>query len=672
MDDEWIESLAKLRLADTLVKQGKITEAKRLYQEILDLNPNEGKALHGLAKLFIAEGNEKEAIKTYKHACEAEPRNPHYRIFLGSLYREHFFLKEAEACFVEALDIGVPLGTEEVLRLLGIVYQQMGRLKESLESYKQAFALDPYSAEIAYNIGVLYSTMADREQAMEYFQKATELDPLSTEIHNTIASHHYAVGDYEKARESFRQALHTNPDDLTARWGLALFLPIIYESEEEIQNVQSQWLKKVTELTDSISLNTSKEKESALETLLFHAGFYNGYQGGNVIEGQRLYGHLIRKIVSASFSDLPKLDFQKTDKIRIAFVSEHFRKHSVFKSHGQWITKLDRSRFDVSLFYLGTVVDEAVEELQDCADFFYQNNDKGMYRKLVSKIQARELDCIIYLDVGMTPIIQLLAALRLAPLQCTTWGHPITTGLETIDVYLSSALMEPSSAQEQYSEELVLLPNLSVSYPFPKIESKVQPYSFQETERFVFLNMQIYLKLLPQRDWIFPEIAKRQPAVQFHFIASLDKPKINEAFLLRLEKAFAKVGLAWKDFVVIHPSLTQAEFYGLLDKADAVLDSMDWSGFNTTMEACAMQKLVLTCPGKTFRSRHSYAINRLLGLDALIVEDEEAYIETALRLVEDAAFRKEQTAILQRNLPSIFEDESPVRALESWLLHRCR
>src|SRR6202012_800714 len=51
-------------------------------------------------------------------------------------------------------------------------------------------------------------------------------------------------------------------------------------------------------------------------------------------------------------------------------------------------------------------------------------------------------------------------SLRLAPVQISSWGHAETSGLPTIDYYLSADCFEPAGAQEFYSEQLVLLPHL--------------------------------------------------------------------------------------------------------------------------------------------------------------------------------------------------------------------
>ena len=73
-----------------------------------------------------------------------------------------------------------------------------------------------------------------------------------------------------------------------------------------------------------------------------------------------------------------------------------------------------------------------------------------------------QLDALIYPEIGMDALTTQLASLRLAPVQAATWGHPETTGLPTIDLYLSADGLEPADADGNYSERLVRLPNLGV------------------------------------------------------------------------------------------------------------------------------------------------------------------------------------------------------------------
>ena len=78
----------------------------------------------------------------------------------------------------------------------------------------------------------------------------------------------------------------------------------------------------------------------------------------------------------------------------------------------------------------------------------------------VERLRELNLDVLIYPDYGMEPRLQMVAPLRLAPVQCNMGGHPVTSGLQHMDYFLSSDLMEPEGGESHYSEKLVRLPGL--------------------------------------------------------------------------------------------------------------------------------------------------------------------------------------------------------------------
>ena len=267
----------------------------------------------------------------------------------------------------------------------------------------------------------------------------------------------------------------------------------------------------------------------------------------------------------------------------------------------------------------------------------------------------------------MDPLTTQIAGLRLAPIQCMAWGHPITSGLPTIDYFLSSDLMEPENAQAHYSEKLVRLPNISICYEKPSLPEPTKTRSdFQLREdAVVYLCCQSLFKYLPQFDYIFAEIAQRVPQAQFAFIAS-DTATITGQFQTRLRRNFANFDLDSEDYCVFIPKQHRVDYLNLNLVADIFLDSFGWSGGHTTLEAIACGLPVVTCPGEFMRSRHTYGILQMIGMTEMIAQNEAEYIEIAVHLGLDTNWRQEVVQKIYERHSWLYEDRTCVTALESF------
>ena len=149
---------------------------------------------------------------------------------------------------------------------------------------------------------------------------------------------------------------------------------------------------------------------------------------------------------------------------RIGFVSGCFgRRHSVRRRIPMrgWVENLDRDR--LQLFGCDSVRLRRSDRPSAGA---VRSIERGQ-RQLSAWAATIERDAphvLVYPEIGADHTTLQLAALRLAPVQCTSLGQPVTSGLPTIDYFLSSDLMEPPAAQEHYTERLVRLQSLGTAY----------------------------------------------------------------------------------------------------------------------------------------------------------------------------------------------------------------
>jgi protein O-GlcNAc transferase len=228
--------------------------------------------------------------------------------------------------------------------------------------------------------------------------------------------------------------------------------------------------------------------------------------------------------------------------------------------------------------------------------------------------------------------------------------------------------MEPPDGDAHYTERLVRLPGLSIHYTPPLDEGGVKQRVALglRDDAIVYLCCQSLSKYLPRDDAVWPRIAARMPAAQFLFL-SAPGGNGDAVFRTRLQRAFADAGLDWQRHCVLTPPVPHPEFPALLRAADVFLDSIGWSGCNSTLEAVACDLPVVTTPTALMRGRHSAAILTCMGLAHRVAAGVDAYVDQAVRLA-DSAERAAFVAELRAGRGRVFGDTAPVRALEDFLV----
>ncbi len=579
-----------------------------------------------------------EAESIYKDVLRADPANGPAHNNLGIAYKAHGKLDEANACYRRALKIN-PNDASAHANLANVLYDQ-GKVDDAFASYRRALEIDPDNADTHYNLGIALK----------------------------------GQGRMDEAIARCRRALEIRPSYFSAAWNAHLCLPILYDSDEDIKSHRSRWEAGIEKLDRLVDLESRDGIFEAVKATTSSTNFFLHYQGMNDLALQKRYGSLLHRVARAAYPDLAEPPTKRTlapgDRIRVGFLSPHLYRHTIYKLFGRWITELNGDQFETHAFHTGTTSDQATSELKEKSDFFYA--DLGSNQAAIQAIRSASLDVLIYLDIGMHPSIQLLAALKLAPVQCMTWGHPVTSGLPTMDYFLTSDLMEPADGDGHYSEKLIRLPNLSISYA-PLDEGPPADDGRDEArgpDDVVYLCSQNLFKILPRFDEVCAAIASRAPRARFRFIGHASS-FVTDSFFKRLSRAFQGRGLDAKDYCTIHPKMSQSEFLGFTASADVFLDTIGWSGGNTTLETVALDVPVVTLPGPMMRSRHSYAILKMMGVEDTIARDIDGYVDIAVRLGVDPAWRHEIVGKMRTNKKSIYDDDQAIRGLEGFLNDAC-
>jgi predicted O-linked N-acetylglucosamine transferase (SPINDLY family) len=361
----------------------------------------------------------------------------------------------------------------------------------------------------------------------------------------------------------------------------------------------------------------------------------------------------------------------KSGKIKIGLIGEQFRNHSVWNAITKgWLFNLDKNKFEVHIFDLGNVCDDQTKFAKKIAASY----TKKQYSIIewANVIVSKDIEVLIYPEIGMHALTLQLANLRLSSIQIAAWGHPETSGLPTIDYFISAELFETAYSQNAYTENLIKLPNLGCNFsrnPNPTSDIDMQKFGL-DAEVPILLCPGVPFKYAPDYDWVIVDIAKRLGKCKLVFFNY--QKNWTSIFKMRLEKSFNNANLILDDYVIFLPWLKTAEFYGLMKRADLFLDTIGFSGFNTAMQAIECALPIVTREGKFMRGRLASGILKRMGMSELITNTEEKYIELAVNLAKDQEYRNRVSEKIIEMRDILYEDVDPIRALEDFLIIKCR
>jgi predicted O-linked N-acetylglucosamine transferase (SPINDLY family) len=470
-------------------------------------------------------------------------------------------------------------------------------------------------------------------------------------------------GRIQEAIASANAASDSLPKDYSFQIIKNLIVPTLYDSKEDIIFYRQRFITGLENLIQQTSLETLEQQKNALTGISCLTNFYLSFQAQNDIELQRKYGNLVQRIMAANYPQwvapitMPIL--KPNQKIRIGYASAYLHSYSGTLWLIGWLRYCDRQNFEIYCYYTGNEPDAITQKFQQYSDVF--RHIPSNLEAACQQILADKLHILVYPEIGMDAQTMQMASLQLAPIQCTAWGHPVTTGLSTIDYFLSSELMEPENAQEHYSETLIRLPNIGVSYPKPYIPpiTKTRADFHLKDDAVIYLCCQAPYKYLPQYDFILPEIACRVPQATFVFLrGSILKP--------RLQRAFAAINLNYEHYCVFLTIPERLDYLAINVLSDVYLDTLSWSGGNTTLEAIACHLPIVTCPGEFMRGRHSDSFLKMIQVTDAIAQNEAEYIEIAVKLGLDSSWRSLIAEKIKQSCDRLFDDKACVTALEAF------
>jgi protein O-GlcNAc transferase len=625
----------KAKFATTIQPADPIEEAKR--------------RAHKLAE----SGQVDSAVELLSRNLERNPSRTDLLLAVGRILLKADRLIEA-IDVLQVLHAHLPKSAE-VAKTLGAVYAQARQYSKSVDVLKRAHQSDPNDPEILIHIARSCELTDRQDEALEAIQAAIRLRPNDPWLRCTAASLLHHAGRWDEASELLlEESAGANLPEI--RLLESMLFPVISKSVEEIAQKREHYRQTMLEI-DSIGQTFSSPEKSILQT-----NFLLGYHGLPDRELIEQFAKTMLKLCPELEYTAPNLNRPPLEgrRIKVGFVSANMRNHSVGRVLNRFLRELDRTRFDVTLFELPGKFQGGQEMARDLADRTVVV--PGALTEARKRIQEEEQDILMFPDFVLEPAHDRLAFSRLAPVQCTTWGHPGTSGRPSIDYWISCEDWEPKGNERLYTEKLVrfkMPPMIATQLQEPNPAASREELGVPEGT--LYGCPQSIYKLHPEFDILMAAILERDPESHLVVIGGVQTHWV-EQFRRRFRNRFTKEA----ERLVILKHLDTRNYLSLLKHCAVSLDPIHFGGANTSMEAFSMGLPVVTWPGDQLRNRQTFSFYRMMQFEELIVDSAEAYVDLAVRIAHDSDYRERISQIIRERCCVIFDTVEVTRELEAF------
>jgi len=713
---------------------GRLAEARLRYETVLSAQPREADALNLLGMIDYAAGDTALAVSRIEQAIAINPRVPGFHTNLGTVLhadgdnagaaralRQALAMKpdhlpalcnlgivlqamgEFEAAakaYAAALAINPRL--RDVWNSIGNCHARLGNTDAAMQSFRRALQLDAWFPAARINAANLLFTIGQFDEAERILREVVQRDAGQAEAQNNLGLVLMKRDRFPEAAAAFRAALGTRPDydEAALNLGNALF------EQGEQEGAMAQYRSLIARSPDHaaprlalamaiIPMMPSSAAHSAEVPQAFdeaiaeleqwsasHPGalvkavgtvqpFLLAYRPGDATGPLARYGQLMCRAAQAhprAQSAAPAVTGRS--RVRLGIVSGQVRGHPVWQVILRGIVEgLDRERWDVRLYDTGQFRDEETQWAEAHAGHYHRQ--PLTIEGWADHIGREAPDILFHPEVGMDPVSGALAPLRLARLQVASWGHPVTTGLPTMDLYLSGEAIEPADADAHYTERLIRLPGTGVLTRFGTPQPRRWNGPPRREGRVRFALCQQSMKFDPADDALLAGIAKEGPS-EFWIVRSRKHPWASDALARRLAIAFAAAGLEPDHHLRMTPWMDQAEFLGFLDEMDVMLDCPAFSGYTTAWQAIHRGTPIVTLEGRFMRQRLAAGLLRQIGCVDGIAGNREEYLARAVEHADRSRSEAGQRAYRNQLMAAAHRADGNVEAVKAMERHLLR
>ena len=364
-------------------------------------------------------------------------------------------------------------------------------------------------------------------------------------------------------------------------------------------------------------------------------------------------------------SNIPNQGSAAQHKLKIGYVSPDFKLHPVGKFIAPIIKHHDHQKFEIYCYGEIKKVDEITEEIQSSCDHW--RSTLGLTdAEVIEQIKQDQIDILIDLaghtDDNRLPIF----FSKPAPIQASYLGYFATTGIPTIDYWITDHHLHPVDTEEKTRETIWRLPRCYVAYQPSPEALEVNPLPALSSEYITFGCLNNFSKLNPFLLSLWAKILQALPQsrliLKSHY-HNLDDPEEKQSVELFLQEQ----GFNLEQVELIDSPTLAEDYFALYHRIDIHLDTFPYNGCTTTCDALWMGVPVLTLAGDRKIQRMGNSLLQAIGLGDWIAHSPEEYVNKAITFAQDLeAIAQLRTSLRERFQKSQLGDiEGLTLALEN-------
>jgi protein O-GlcNAc transferase len=635
----------KLQQAVRAQNAGNLSEAARLYGDVLTADPGNFEALFSLSLLHFRMTRFDEAERLAADAVRVNPRSAEAAFIQGCALQRLNRNVDALACFETAIALrpnfiealvnrGALLIAEkrfpdalncfdqalainpamlEAWNNRGNVLSELGRHQDAVLSYDKVIAARSDAVEAWINRGTALIALRRFDEAQTSYERASRLDPSRADAMAGRANALFEAKDYGRAAQAYEAVLTRKPDYDFALGNLAFsrLYCCDWRSLAQDRAVITRGLEANKRVANPFQAIALLDSPSDLKrcAMIWNATKYQSL-AVPLWRGER-YGHT---------------------KIRVAYLSADFNGHAVATlMAGVW-ERHDKSRFETTaISYVdsnGSAMRQRVERAFDRVIDVSGKSDADV----AALIRQTEIDIVVDLMGYTGECRPVILAHRPAPIQINLLGYPGTMGAPYVDYIIADPIAIPDADRQHYSESVVHLPQSYLPADSTRLIAARKPTRAEAglpEHGFVFCSFNNSYKLSPG---MFDVWMRLLSAVEE---SVLWLPQMNGAAIRNLRREAGKRGVSEQRLVFAPFADKDEDHLARLGLADMFLDTLPYNAHSTAVDALWAGVPVLTTRGNAFAGRVAASALNAAGLPELITDTIENYEHLALKLARD-------------------------------------